>query len=97
MRIAASGWQFRKRETGGDIIAVPRRGEIDGPNIAGFRHKAIKPGDQSNDLLVVLRGKKMEIFVNGVSVMQPLTLDRELKSAMACLMAFTANQEGRRS
>jgi serine/threonine protein kinase len=66
-----------------------------GPNIIGLTHKAIKPGDQSNELLVVTQGKQLEVFVNGESVLQPLTLDKELNSAVTCLMVYTQKQEGR--
>jgi serine/threonine protein kinase len=49
----------------------------------GFRpapiaHTKIDTGDSDNTLLVVLKGRNLEIYVNGGAVVQPVILDRDL-------------------
>ncbi len=38
-------------------------------------HPAIKPGEQWNTLLAVVRGRTVEVYVNGVAVCEPMTVD----------------------
>lgn len=99
-----------KDQNRGVFLAISREGKLQvlpspfaqgaaattGPRIAPFRHTAIKTGDDVNELLTVLRGKKLEVYVNSVAVCDPIVLDRELPDAVTALMAFTqSNQETR--
>lgn len=57
------------------------------------RHAAIKTGDDDNTLLIVLRGRELEVYVNGVAVCQPVQLDREF-APIRLLLAAYAQQKG---
>jgi hypothetical protein len=45
---------------------------------ATFPHRAVRPGDAVNTLLVIVRGqpsaRKLEIYVNGIAVCDPVPL-----------------------
>jgi serine/threonine protein kinase len=45
---------------------------------AELAHPAIKPHGQTNELLWALRGRQLEVYVNGVAIHMPITLDVEL-------------------
>jgi WD40 repeat protein len=48
-----------------------------GPRVGPLTHAAIRKGDAFNELLVVVRGRRMEVYVNGVAVCPPVTVDRD--------------------
>jgi hypothetical protein len=57
--------------------------EPDGDNTLGVStgltpivHKAIKPHGEFNELVVICRGRQVDLFVNGERVRDTLTLDR---------------------
>jgi hypothetical protein len=58
-------------------FGCPPRKLIAGP----IRHAAIRPANEFNTLLVTLRGRTLEVFVNGVAVTEPLTLDDDFTPA----------------
>ena len=58
-------------------------------------HPAIKSGeDVFNTLLVVLRGRQLEIYVNGVAVCDPLLLERAITSPRLALEGRGGTQKG---
>jgi predicted Ser/Thr protein kinase len=58
-------------------------------------HPAIKSGeDVFNTLLVVLRGRQLEIYVNGVAVCDPLFLERAISSPRLALEGRGGTQNG---
>ena len=63
------------------------------PTIGPIVHPAIKPGDQLNTLLLVMRKQRLEILVNSVPVCEPVTFDFELTPCSFSVGAFdgTAN------
>jgi serine/threonine protein kinase len=46
--------------------------------IGPITHAAIKPGTEFNELLVIYRGRTLEVYVNGVAVCNPVTYDTDL-------------------
>lgn len=50
-------------------------GRFAAPHRDDIRHSAIKTGEQFNTLLVIARGRQVEVYVNGVAVCEPLTVD----------------------
>jgi hypothetical protein len=46
-------------------------------------HPAIRKGEGFNTLLVVLRGRQLEVYVNQRAVCKPLTLDRDITPSVA--------------
>ncbi len=58
-----------------EVVAVPPR-----------EHPAIRHGaDAANTLLVILRGRQLEVYVNSVAVCDPVPLERALASPQAYL------------
>jgi hypothetical protein len=49
-----------------------------GPLNRTFLHRAIKPRGEANTLLCIVRGRQLELYVNGVAVQSPITSDRDL-------------------
>jgi WD40 repeat protein/tRNA A-37 threonylcarbamoyl transferase component Bud32 len=49
-----------------------------GPDLGPLKHPAIKDGEAFNTLLVVVRGRLVEVYVNGAAVCDPITLDRDI-------------------
>ena len=49
-----------------------------GPNM----HPAIRPGNEFNKLLLILRKREVVIFVNGVQVCEPVTFDYDVTPAL---------------
>jgi hypothetical protein len=54
-----------------------KRLDFDYPRLEKTAHKAIRKGDEKNELVVLAQGGKMRIFVNGESVCEPLAVPRE--------------------
>src|SRR5262249_1569165 len=44
-----------------------------GPDLGPLKHRAIKEGEAFNTLLVVVRGRVVEVYVNGAAVCDPIT------------------------
>ncbi len=64
----------------GELSVLPHPREADefravDPAIGPIVHPAIKPGHESNTLLLAIKQRKVEIFVNSVRVCDPLTLE----------------------
>ena len=49
-----------------------------GPAVGPIKHPAIKPNEAFNTLLLVIRGRVLEIYVNDVAVCEPVVSDRDL-------------------
>jgi hypothetical protein len=58
------------------------------PTIGPIVHPAIKPGDQSNRLLLAMKGRSLEIYVNSVRVCEPVMYDLDLTPSHFLLAAF---------
>ena len=58
------------------------------PTLGPIVHPAIKPGDQSNALLLVMKKRVLEIFVNSVRVCDPVTFAFDLAPASFSLGAW---------
>jgi WD40 repeat protein len=43
-----------------------------------IRHRVIRPHGEMNELLIVVRGRLLEIYINGLAVRDPLILDRDV-------------------
>ncbi|MDA1052928.1 MAG: serine/threonine protein kinase [Planctomycetota bacterium] len=52
-----------------------------GPQIGPIEHVAIKSGNEFNTILVIIRGRQIEVYVNSVAVVQPFYLDRDITPA----------------
>jgi hypothetical protein len=52
--------------------------EETGPLNRTFQHRAIKPRGEANALLCIVRGRHLELYVNGVAVQNPINFDRDL-------------------
>jgi len=59
-----------------------------GPHVGPIHHSAIKQGSGFQTLLVVVRGRLVEVYVNGVAVCNPVVVDRDFTPALAALAAF---------
>jgi len=59
-----------------------------GPHVGPIHHSAIKHGSGFQSLLVVVRGRLVEVYVNGVAVCNPIVVDRDFTPASAALAAF---------
>jgi hypothetical protein len=55
--------------------------EDTGPLNRKFLHRAIKPRGASNALLCIVRGRHLELYVNGVAVQNPIAFDKALTPA----------------
>ena len=84
------GIQFMLRGDG-TVKVAPSIWESDkelGPNIHSGENAAIKTGTEWNNLLVVVRGRRVEAYVNGVAVLKPFNVDRVITPAKLALIAF---------
>jgi hypothetical protein len=70
-------------------VSFPRDGkdEVVGP----ITHGAIKPAPAYNDLLAVVRGRQLLLFVNGLAICDPIVLPQELPPARLMLGGRTAS------
>ncbi len=64
-------------------------GRFSDPHREDFAHTAIKKGEEFNTLLVIARGRNVELFVNGVAVCVPLTTDFDYMPATLFLFMQT--------
>jgi hypothetical protein len=62
------------------------------PHLPPVLHKAIKPDGQQNTLLVILRGRWLEAYVNQAAVCDPILLEQEIISAGIGLTASGAGK-----
>ena len=71
------------------IVSINNKGELfvepdddvepfRGPSAGPIKHPAIKGDEQFNTLLLIVRGRVMEIYVNDVAVCDPVVSDRDL-------------------
>lgn len=61
-----------------DDDVEPARGPTAGP----IKHPAIKANETFNTLLLIIRGRVMEIYVNDVAVCEPVVSDRDLSPSI---------------
>jgi WD40 repeat protein/predicted Ser/Thr protein kinase len=77
--LPAEGWTL---EFSGVVLRIDSEGHLhrNYPGVPGEEiwHRVLRPHGEPNDLLVVVRGRHMEIYVNGVAVCDPLILDRDV-------------------
>jgi serine/threonine protein kinase len=100
---ATAGWGFnifsREQKRGiavrlnadATLEVTPSPGESEkfrGPQLGPLRHAALKSGADFNALLVIVHGRLVEIYVNGVAVCDPVIVDRDFTPATAGLAAF---------
>jgi serine/threonine protein kinase len=52
------------------------------PHVGPFTHPAIRPVGESNTLLLVVRGQRLEVYVNGTAVCAPIPLSHKLTPAV---------------
>ena len=71
--IGPSVWEFGRNQT---------------PKIGPLKHEAVKTGDAFNKVMVIVRGRQAEVYVNDISVCDPLVLNRDITPAILCLLAF---------
>jgi thiol-disulfide isomerase/thioredoxin len=65
----------------------PEKGR--GPKVGPFLHPAVKKAGRANALLVVARGRQLEVYVNGRAVCDPVLVDRDFTPARLVLGAFS--------
>jgi hypothetical protein len=58
------------------------RGPNRTPYAGPVAHRAVRPGNQANALLVVVRGRDVEVYVNGEGVCERVRLDRDITPGM---------------
>src|SRR5581483_5625542 len=68
------------------FVALTKKQGAPPPALRGFQvgplsHRAIKAGSEFNKLLAVLRGRQLQLFVNGVAVCDPIALAPALAPA----------------
>jgi hypothetical protein len=62
-----------------------------------IRHPAIRPGEEFNTLLVVLRGgRELELYVNDSAISQPIRLEQPLGAVWPCLVVWQRDAGVRR-
>ena len=69
----------------------PNRGPYAGP----VAHRAIKPGKATNKLLVVVRRRRLEIYINDEAVCEPVILDRNVSPGEMGLLALAKDEPSR--
>jgi formylglycine-generating enzyme required for sulfatase activity len=57
------------------------------PRMGPIRHPAIKPGNEFNKLLLLLRKREVVIFVNGIQACDPVRFDYDVTPAVLCFGA----------
>jgi WD40 repeat protein len=63
-----------------------------GPWVGPIAHPAIKRGEQFNALLFVVRGRVLEVYVNGIAVCDPVIVDRDFTPARLALVAVAEDK-----
>ena len=66
------GWDGR--------LVINPYGKSDNRTFPAVSHSAIKKGAESNELLVIVRGRVLEVYINGVAVCQPKHWQSELSN-----------------
>ncbi len=59
------------------------------PAAGPFTHPRIEPGDKFNRLLVILRNRALELYVNGYAVANPIPLPEEIRPVSISLAAIS--------
>ncbi len=103
MEPASAGWGlnlFNRELKRGITVAVHGDGTVEvsaspvevekfrGPHVGPVSHRAIQSGKEWNKLLVIARGRLVEIYVNNVAVCDPIIVDRDFMPAVFALTAF---------
>ena len=57
------------------------------PRIGPIVHPAVRPGNEFNKLLLILRKREVVIFVNGVQVCEPVRFEYDITPARVCFGA----------
>lgn len=58
------------------------------PTLGPIVHPSIKPGEQSNALMLVMKKRRLEIFVNSVRVCEPIDFAFDFTPGRFCLGAW---------
>jgi WD40 repeat protein/serine/threonine protein kinase len=69
----------------------PNRGPWGGP----APHPAVKRGNAVNKILLVVRGRRLEVSINGQAVCAPVTLDRDITPGKVGLWAEAEGEKAR--
>jgi len=88
-------------------VTVPASGKVEiapsahlpsakegGPKRGPIEHAAIKRGAEWNTLRVVVRGRRVEVHMNGVRLVEPFEVDRTIAPGDLALMSFGSSGEG---
>jgi len=70
-------------------------GDFPGKLPRRFTHAAVKKGDDDNALLVVMRGRHLELYCNGAAVCDPVLLDDGLFPIRPLIVARPSNKGSR--
>jgi hypothetical protein len=60
------------------------------------RHRLVRPHGEFNRLLVVLQGRRLEFYVNGEAIRDPILLDRDLSPYVRLRIGLAARGRGAR-
>lgn len=77
--------------------AIVRRGyfesdnSIAGPIITSLTHPAVSNTSEYNRLLVIIRDRMLEVYLNGIAAVGPTLLDRDVSPAAIALTALQTN------
>ena len=63
------------------------------PRIGPIRHSAIKDARELNTLLVIVKGRRMAVYVNSVAVCEPFLVDRDITPCFASMGAFSDGEQ----
>jgi hypothetical protein len=66
-----------------------------GPNVEPVKAPAVKAGDEFNTLLVVIKGRTVEVAVNGAVVGTPVSVDGDFTPGVLVLQTLAASQQVR--
>jgi hypothetical protein len=101
------GMQIQAKEKGGIAVSLNNKGEFriegigtnasDSPTIKlpWTRHTAILEGDKFNTVLVIVRGREIEVYANRKALCGPVQLDRDITPSTVALASHgTKNIRG---
>jgi hypothetical protein len=60
-----------------------------------FEHSAVKKGNESNEILLIFKGRRCEVYVNSVAVYNPVEFKDQLAEFRAALAAYSRGKGAR--
>ncbi len=79
-------------QTDGTLEIWPGWDGYHGPYTSVFAHGAINKGNELNKLLAVVRGRQVEIYINGVAVCDPVTMPADF-TPVTVKLSFHSGKE----